>query len=350
MTVRIGINGFGRIGRQVARIVASGGADVELAAINTTRSDPRLLAHLMKYDSVHGRYDGEVKADNDRLFVGGNQVRVSSHAEPEGIDWASCEVDVVLEASGWFLSGDEARGHLAGGAERVLITAPATGEDVTLVLGANEETFDPARHHVISGASCTTACLAPVARVLHEGFGIAGGFVTTVHAFTRDQELVDGSHDDFRRARSAALNIVPTRTGAAKTLARVLPELEGRLGAMAVRVPAADVSLLAINVSLDRSGDPGEVNEVFREAASSPRLAGILGVTNEPLVSSDFIGDPRSAVVDLGMTRTEPGNHTQVLAWYDNEFGYASRMVDLVRLIGEPDRLSLAGPRVSDSV
>ena len=331
MSVRVGINGFGRIGGQVARILARS-EELQLAAINTTRADPGMLAHLLRYDSVHGRFHGAVERRGDHLVIEGRPIRVSAHLDPAGCDWRGCGVDVVVEATGAF-DGEAARRHLEAGARRVLVTAPARGVDATIVLGANEETFDPDRHRVISGASCTTMCLAPVARVLDEALGIEGGFVTTVHAYTRDQELVDGSHDDLRRARAAALNIVPTKTGAARTLAEVLPGLGARLGAMAVRVPVADVSLLALATSVRRPADAEAVNAAYREAAASPPLRGILGVTDEPLVSSDLIGDPRSAVVDLEATRTGPGDVVQVMAWYDNEVAYAHRMVDLVRLL-----------------
>lgn len=333
MTVRVGINGFGRIGRHVARILAAGDDGLELAAVNTTRSDPGILAHLLRYDSVHGRFSGEVRAGDGHLVVAGRPVRVTAHPDPADADWGAVGVEVVVEATGAFDDGDAARRHLRAGARWVLITAPAPRVDATVVLGANEEALDPARHRVISGGSCTTMCLAPVARILDEALGIEGGFVTTVHAYTRDQELVDGSHDDLRRARAAALNIVPTRTGAARTLGEVLPGLAGKLGAMAVRVPVADVSLLAVAASVQRPADPATVNAAYREAAASPALGGIVGVTDEPLVSSDLIGDPRSAVVDLGATRTGPGNVVQVMAWYDNEVAYAHRMMDIIRLL-----------------
>lgn len=338
MTVRVGINGFGRIGRHVARILAAGADGLELAAINTTRSDPAMLAHLVRYDSVHGRFPGEVRAEGERLLVEGRPVRITAHRDPAEADWRGAGVEVVVEATGAFDDGEAARRHLRAGAERILITAPAPRVDATIVLGANEETLDPERHRVISGASCTTMCLAPVARILDETLGIEGGFVTTVHAYTRDQELVDGSHDDLRRARAAALNIVPTKTGAARTLGEVLPHLAGRLGAMAVRVPVADVSLLALSVSVRGSADPEEVNSRYREAATGTALGTIVGTTDEPLVSSDLIGDPRSAVVDLGATRTGPGNVVQVMAWYDNEVAYAHRMIDLVRLLAGAGR------------
>jgi glyceraldehyde 3-phosphate dehydrogenase len=338
MSTRVAINGFGRIGRQVARIIATS-TDLELVAINASRADPHMLAHLMRYDSVHGRFAGEVEGCGDHLLLEGRRVRVTAHPDPARCDWAECGAEIVVEATGAFDDGPSARRHLAAGAGAVLITAPASEADATIVIGANEELLDPGRHRVVSGASCTTMCLAPVVRVLDEVLGIEGGFVTTVHAYTRDQELVDGTHDDLRRARAAALNIVPTRTGAARTLAEVLPALGGRLGAIAVRVPVADVSLLALAVGVRRSADAEAVNAAYREAAASGRLHGILGVTDEPLVSSDLVGDPRSAVVDLASTRTGPGDVVQVMAWYDNEVAYAHRMVDLVRLMTNGHRV-----------
>ncbi len=341
MTV-VGINGFGRIGRQVARILAREGDGLQLAAVNTGRADPRALAHLLKYDSVHGRFPGEVTARDDHLLIEGRPVAVSSILEPARIPWGTWGVEVVVEATGRFRTGREARWHLEGGAERVLVTAPMEGEDLTLVVGANEDLFDPDRHRIVSGASCTTACLAPLARVLHEALGIVGGMVTTVHSYTRDQELNDGAHDDLRRGRSAALNIIPTRTGAARALGKVLPDLSGRLDAFAVRVPTPNVSLLDLTAVVRRPAPAEEVNTILREAAASARLAPVLGVTDEPLVSSDLVGDARSAVVDLACTRSAPGNQIKVVAWYDNEFAYASRVVDLVRRLGRPAQSSPA--------
>lgn len=349
MTVRLGINGFGRIGRQVARIAARA-EDLAVVAINTRHADPARLAHLLRYDSVHGPFGGEVHVGDGELRVAGRPIRITGEEDPGRIDWWRRDVDVVVEASGAFVEGDGARRHLDGGARRVVITAPAAEADATLVVGANEGTFDPARHRVVSAASCTTTCLAPVVRVLHRAFEVRGGFALTVHAYTRDQELVDGTHDDLRRARAASLNIVPTRTGAARTLGRVLPELDGRISATAVRVPVADVSLLALSVTVEASVPPEQVNDAFREAAAQRELAPVLGVTEEPLVSSDFVGDPRSAVVDLPMTRVDRGpggSQVQVLAWYDNEFGYANRIVDLVRLVAEADDEAGDAPAVT---
>jgi len=335
VTIRVGINGFGRIGRLVTRLLA-GRDDLRLTAVNTRRGDAALLAHLLTYDSVHGRFGGDVTADGPRLSIEGDVVRVTSYEKPSVIPWH--DVDVVVESTGAFTTGDEARGHLDGGAGHVLITAPATGEDMTIVVGVNEDAFDPSRHRVLSGASCTTACLGPVANVLDTTFGIESGFATTVHAFTRDQELVDGSHDDPRRARSAALNLVPTKTGAAKLLGRILPGLAGRIDAFAIRVPTPDVSLLTLGVVLRLPATRDEVNDVFRAAAASARLSRVLGVCEEPLVSSDFLGDPRSAVVDAAGTIALKNNHLQVLSWYDNEVSYAARIVDILELIRDRSR------------
>ncbi|HXY71855.1 MAG TPA: glyceraldehyde 3-phosphate dehydrogenase NAD-binding domain-containing protein [Actinomycetota bacterium] len=340
MTLTVGVNGFGRIGRLVTRLLA-GRDDLLLSAVNTRRGDAGLLAHLLMYDSVHGRFLGDVEADGHTLLIEGNDVRVTSCERPSVIPWH--DVDVVVESTGAFTMADEARGHLEGGAGHVVITAPSTGEDLTIVVGVNEDAFDPRRHRVVSAASCTTACLGPVAHVLDTTFGIESGFATTVHAFTRDQELVDGSHDDPRRARSAALNLVPTKTGAAKLLGRILPGLAGRIDAFAIRVPTPDVSLLTLGVVLGLPATGDEVNDVFRAAAKSDRLASVLGVCEEPLVSSDFLGDPRSAVVDAAGTIALQNNHLQVLAWYDNELSYATRVVDILELIRDRSRRPRAG-------
>ena len=342
MTLSVGVNGFGRIGRLVTRLLA-GRDDLRLAAVNTRRGDADLLAHLLTYDSVHGRFTGDVVADGDRLWIEGSDVLVSSYEKPSVIPWRDAGVDVVVESTGAFTMADEARGHLEGGATHVLITAPSTGEDLTIVVGVNEDAFDPQRHRVVSAASCTTACLGPVAYVLDTTFGIESGFATTVHAFTRDQELVDGSHDDPRRARSAALNLVPTKTGAAKLLGRILPGLAGCIDAFAIRVPTPDVSLLTLGVVLRLPATGDEVNDVFRAAAATQRLSRVLGVCEEPLVSSDFLGDPRSAVVDAAGTIALQNNHLQVLSWYDNELSYAARVVDILAIIRERWRRPPAG-------
>ena len=330
MTLSVGINGFGRIGRLVARMLANDG-DLRLTAVNSRRGDPELLCHLLAYDSVHGRFDGRVTAEPGRLLLEGRSVRLTSAEKPAGIAWEG--VDAVVESTGAFTNADDARGHLGDGVEHVIVTAPAAGEDLTLVMGVNDKAFDPRRHAVLSTASCTTACLGPVASVLHEAFGIESAVATTVHSFTRDQELVDGSHDDPRRGRSAALNIVPTRTGAAAVLARVLPELAGRIDALAVRVPTPDVSLLMLTARTRRAVDVATTNAAFRGAAASSRFDGVLGVSDLPLVSSDFRGDTRSAVLDTPSTVRVGDRHVQVMAWYDNELGYAARVVEALRLI-----------------
>ncbi len=329
--LHMAINGFGRIGRHVLRR-ALACPDVEVVAVNNRSSQPERLASLFKHDSVLGRYPGEVGADQGNLFVDGRKIRVLGEDNPEFLPWADLRVAVAVEATGRFTTGPLANLHRLAGAGKVLITAPARGQDVTLVVGVNEAAYDPGRHHVISGASCTTSCLAPMAKVLHERFGIVGGLMTTVHAYTRDQELLDGSHSDPRRGRGAALNIVPTKTGAAEAIGQVLPELAGRLVGLALRVPVPDVSIVDLTVRLDRTTSIKEIHGAFREAAEGP-MAGILGVSDEPLVSSDFVGDERSCVVDLPLTLAASDNQFKVLAWYDNEWAYACRMVDLACLI-----------------
>lgn len=342
MTVRVAINGFGRIGRQVLRQVAKGHPDIEVVVVNSARAKADLCAHLLKYDSVFGRYDGEVSADDGHLIVGGQAIRVSDQPDPLLCPWHAFDVDVVVEATGRFTDRDDAARHLKAGARKVLITAPARYEDITLVMGVNDMLYDPTRHHVVSAASCTTNCLAPVLKVLHEGFGVEGGLMTTIHAYTRDQELLDGTHTDLRRARAASLNMTPTKTGAARAIDKVFPDLAGRVVGLAVRVPIPDVSLVDLTASLERPGTVDDVNRAFREAADGA-LGPVLGATDEPLVSADFHGDTRSAVVDLASTRGGPGNTVKVLAWYDNEAGYAARVIDLCRLLGSTEPWLPAG-------
>ena len=333
MTVRVAINGFGRIGRQVLRRIARTEPDIDVVAVNSVRAKPDICAHLFKYDSVFGRYPGQVTSDEQYLVVDGRQIWVTAQADPLLSPWHAFDVDVVIEATGRFTDRDEAVRHLRAGAGKVLITAPARYEDITIVMGVNDGDYDPGRHHVVSAASCTTNCLAPLLKVLHERFGVVGGLMTTIHAFTRDQELLDGTHKDLRRARAATLNMTPTKTGAAKAIDRVMPGLAGRVVGIAVRVPIPDVSLVDLNATLASAAPMEDVNQAFRDAAVGP-LAGILDVTDEPLVSGDFHGDTNSAVVDLASTRRGPGTQTKVLAWYDNEAGYSARVVDLCRLMG----------------
>jgi glyceraldehyde 3-phosphate dehydrogenase len=343
MTLKIGINGFGRIGRQVLRRVIDLDEDMEVPVINSRGAAPELAAHLFKYDSVFGRFPGECFVSDDELIVNGRSIRVTAQEDPMLCPWHSYDVDVVVEATGKFTSRDSAARHLRAGASKVIITAPAKYDDLTVVMGVNDDEYDPERHHVISAASCTTNCLAPVLSVLHERFGVVSGLMTTIHSFTRDQELLDGNHSDLRRARAATLNMTPTKTGAAKALDRVFPELAGRVVGIAVRVPLPDVSLVDLSVVLEKSATVEEANEAFREAAEGP-LKGILDVTDEPLVSSDFHGDDHSAVVDLASTRRAPKSNLKVLAWYDNEAGYAARVVDVARMVGGTLRQPAAEP------
>ena len=342
--VRVGINGFGRIGRQVLRQMAKSCPDMDVVVVNSVRAKPDLCAHLFKYDSVFGRYQGTVGHDDDHLIVDGRQVRITSQADPLLCPWHAFDVDVVIEATGRFTHRDHASAHLRAGARKVLITAPARYEDLTVVMGVNDDQYDPDRHHVVSAASCTTNCLAPVLTVLHDSFGVSGGLMTTIHAFTRDQELLDGTNGDLRRARAATLNMTPTKTGAAKAIDQVMPHLAGRIVGIAVRVPIPDVSLVDLSATLEVPATVQDINDAFREA-SAGRLRGVLDVTEEPLVSGDFHGDTNSAVMDLVSTRRGPGTQTKVLAWYDNEAGYSARVVELCRLLGtgrHPEPLAAA--------
>lgn len=333
MTTRIAINGFGRIGRQVLRRIALSEPDLEVVAINSSRTTPDICAHLFKYDSVFGRYSGKVDHDKQNLIVDGRPIRITDQRDPLLCPWHAYEVDIVVEATGHFTHREAAAKHLKAGAQKVVITAPSQYEDITIVMGVNDDQYDPHRHRVISAASCTTNCLAPMLKVLHDDFGVEGALMTTIHAFTRDQELLDGTHRDLRRARAATLNMTPTKTGAAKAIDRVMPELTGRIVGIAVRVPVPDVSLVDLSVTLERETTVEELNDAFKAAAEGP-MATVLAVTDEPLVSSDFHGDSHSTVMDLASTRRGPGTQAKVLAWYDNEAGYAARVVDVCDLIG----------------
>ncbi|MCS7295160.1 MAG: type I glyceraldehyde-3-phosphate dehydrogenase, partial [Dehalococcoidia bacterium] len=321
VAVRVGINGFGRIGRQVLKAILEGYEDeLEVVAVNDLTT-PATLAHLFKWDSTYGPWDGEVEASENSIIIDGREIRVFAEREPGKIPWRDLEVELVIESTGLFTDAAKARAHLDAGAKKVIITAPAKGEDITIVLGVNEDQYDPARHHIVSNASCTTNCLAPVAKVLHERFGIVRGLMTTVHAYTNDQQLLDGPHRDLRRARAAATNIVPTTTGAARAVALVLPELKGKFDGFAMRVPVPTVSVIDFVVELSRATTADDINAAFREAAED-ELNGILGYTDEPLVSSDFRGDSRSAIVDGLSTMVLDGTLAKVVAWYDNEWGY----------------------------
>ncbi len=330
MGIRVGINGFGRIGRLVLR--AARGSDLDVVGINDL-TDARTLAHLLKYDSVHRHYPGQVEAAGDAIVVDGRRIPVIAEKEPARLPWKKLGATIVIESTGRFTSKETASRHLEAGAERVIITAPATDPDVTIVLGVNEQAYDPAKHRIVSNASCTTNCLAPVAKVLHDEFGIESGWMTTIHAYTNDQVTLDFPHTDLRRARAAGLSMIPTSTGAARAIGLVLPELKGRLDGYAMRVPTADVSVVDLSVRLRRATDANAINAAMRRAAEGP-LKGILQYCDEPLVSVDFLGNPHSSILDAESTKVMDGSFAKLLAWYDNEWGYSCRVVDLARLLG----------------
>jgi len=330
--VRIGINGFGRIGRGFVRCMAESPQAFELVLVNDL-TDLKTLAHLLKHDSVHGAYPHAVEVKDNAIVVDGNHVHVSAEKDPGAIKWRDHKVEVVIESTGRFVDKDSASKHLAAGAKKVIISAPAKGPDVTLCMGINTDVYKPAEHHVISNASCTTNCLAPVAKVLHESFGILAGIMTTIHSYTNDQQILDLPHKDLRRARAAALSMIPTTTGAAKALKEVLPALAGKLDGMAIRVPTPDVSLVDLTVRVEKRATKQQVNDAFRAAANGP-LKGILQVVDEPLVSCDFIGNKHSASLDSELT-TVVDDQVKVLAWYDNEMGYAQRTFDVAKFVAE---------------
>ncbi len=332
MGVRVGVNGFGRIGRVFFR-TALGTKEVEVVAVNDL-ADAKTLGHLLKHDSVHGTLAAEVVAKGDAIFVNGKEVRVCSVKDPAALPWKELGVDVVVESTGLFRDRATSSKHLTAGAKKVVITAPAKDPDVTIVLGVNESAYDPARHHLVSNASCTTNCLATAARVLVDRFGIKRGFASTVHAYTNDQPVHDFPHKDLRRARAAALSMIPTTTGAATAVGLVLPQLKGKLDGIAIRVPTANVSVVDLVAELERPASVQAINDAFRAAAAGP-LRGILDVTDEELVSSDFNGNPHSAIVDLPSTAVVEGTLIKVLAWYDNEWGYSCRIRDLIRLMAK---------------
>jgi glyceraldehyde 3-phosphate dehydrogenase len=331
MTVKVGINGFGRIGRNVLRAVLERDSDLEVVAVNDI-TNAATLAHLFKYDSLFGRYQGTVSADTDGMIVDGKLIKVLSERDPQRLPWGELGVTIVIESTGLFTDADKARAHLDAGAAKVIISAPATNEDITVCMGVNDTAYNPAEHHIISNASCTTNCLAPVAKVLQETFGIETGFMTTVHAYTSDQVLLDAPHKDLRRARAAALSIIPTSTGAAKAVSLVLPELKGKFNGIALRVPVADVSLVDLTATLTKSATVDDINAEMREAADGT-LRGILAVSDELLVSMDFKGDSHSSIFDAPSTMTLGDRTVKVLAWYDNEWGYSCRTVDLTQHI-----------------
>ncbi len=332
MSIRIGINGFGRIGRNVFRALRKSSKDIEVVAVNDL-TDPATLAHLLKYDSIHGRYNGSVTVDGTTMTVDGKSMKVLAERDPSNLPWKDLNVDIVLESTGFFTQRDKAAQHLRAGAQKVIISAPAKQEDITIVMGINHNDYDPARHHVLSNASCTTNCLVPMVRVLIDNFGFQRGFMTTVHSYTNDQRLLDFPHQDLRRARAAALSMIPTSTGAARATALVIPEVKGKLDGMALRVPTADVSLVDLTCVVEKPTSREEVNAAFKKAADGP-LKGILAVSDEPLVSADYIGDPHSSTVDSLITNVIEGTLVHVSAWYDNEMGYSARCIDLIEHVG----------------
>ena len=331
MATKIGINGFGRIGRLVVRAMAQSGPDLDLVAVNDL-TDAARLAHLLKYDSVHGRYPGTVEQDGDAIVVDGKRILVLSEMDPAKLPWKNLGVDIVLESTGRFRTRDQAAAHLDAGAKKVVISAPGKNEDVTIVLGVNDASYDPAKHHVLSNASCTTNCLVPVVKVLNDSFGFVRGFMTTIHSYTNDQRILDFPHKDLRRARAAAQNIIPTTTGAARATALVIPEVKGKIDGVSLRVPTANVSLVDLTCMVEKKTDIEGVNAAFRKAAAGS-LKGVLAVSDEPLVSSDYIGNTYSSILDALSTNVIDGNLVHVSSWYDNEMGYSARCVDLMELL-----------------
>jgi glyceraldehyde 3-phosphate dehydrogenase len=334
MATRVAINGFGRIGRQVLRAALEKGADLEFVGVNDL-TDAHTLAHLFKYDSVHRTYKGEVSYEGNTLIIDGKRIPIFAEKDPAALPWKDLNVDVVVESTGRFTDRDKAALHLQAGAKKVIISAPAKGEDITIVLGVNDDKYQPDAHHVISNASCTTNCLAPVAKVLNDKFGIVNGLMTTVHSYTNDQQILDLPHKDLRRARAAAVSIIPTTTGAAKAVALVLPELKGKLNGFAMRVPTPDVSVVDLVANLEKDVTAEEVNAALSAAADKDRMKGVLGYSNEPLVSCDYIGNPFSSIVDAELTMVMDKKTVKVVAWYDNEWGYSNRVVDLAVFVGQ---------------
>ncbi len=330
MAIRVGINGFGRIGRLVLR--AAQGKDIEVVGINDL-TDARTLAHLLKYDSVHGPFPGSVEVSDQGIAIDGERIPVSAERDPADLPWTSLGAQIVVESTGHFAHREGGQKHLDAGAERVIISAPAKDPDITLVLGVNGDDYDPDNHRIVSNASCTTNCLAPISKVLNDEWGIEAGWMTTIHAYTNDQVTLDFPHKDLRRARAAALSMIPTSTGAAKAIGLVLPELRGKLDGYAMRVPTADVSIVDLSIKLARSTDANAINAAMKSAAEGP-MKGILQYCDEPLVSIDFRGNPHSSILDAPNTRGMDGNFAKVLSWYDNEWGYACRLVDLVLKMG----------------
>src|SRR3954463_12682182 len=333
MTIRVGINGFGRIGRQVLRAAKMQDvADIEIVAINDL-TDTKTLAHLFKYDSVHRTFDGQVTAGDKAITIDGEQLKVFAEKDPSNLPWKDLGVDIVLESTGRFTNAPDAKKHLDAGAKKVIISAPAKGEDITIVLGVNETKYDSAKHHIVSNASCTTNCLVPMVKVVKDNFGFVRGSMVTVHSYTNDQNVLDLPHKDLRRARAAALSIIPTTTGAAKATALVMPELKGKIDGIAIRVPTPDVSFTDLTVVVEKPVTVAQINAAFKTAASGP-MSGVLQYTEEELVSSDFIGNPHSCIIDAKSTNVVDGLLLKVSGWYDNEWGYSCRCVDLLRYVG----------------
>jgi len=331
MTVKVGINGFGRIGRNYFRALLSQNADLEVVAVNDL-TDNKTLAHLLKYDSILGRFPGEVTYGEDYITVNGKQIKVLAERDPAKLPWADLGVEIVIESTGFFVDATKAKAHLDAGAKKVLISAPAKNEDITIVMGVNDNLYDSASHNIISNASCTTNCLAPMAKALNDGLGIVKGLMTTIHAYTQDQNLQDGPHKDLRRSRAAALNMVPTTTGAAKAVALVLPELKGKLDGYAMRVPTPTGSATDLTFEASRETTVDEVNAIVKKAAEEGSLKGYLTYTEDPIVSKDIETDPASCIFDAGLTKVI-GNQVKVVGWYDNEWGYSNRLVDLTELV-----------------
>jgi glyceraldehyde 3-phosphate dehydrogenase len=332
MTIKVGINGFGRIGRNVVRAALKHGSALEFVAVNDL-TDSKTLAHLLKYDSVHGTLANDVAPADKALLVDGKSIRVFSERDPAKLPWKELGVDVVLECTGLFTDRDKAAAHLTGGARKVIISAPAKGADLTICFGVNHTAYDAAKHHVVSNASCTTNCLAPVAKVLHETFGIRRGLMTTVHAYTNDQQILDLPHKDLRRARAAGMSMIPTTTGAARAVGEVLPDLKGKLDGMAIRVPTPNVSIVDLTAELKQTATEQQINDALRAAAAGA-LKNILACAEQELVSIDFNGSPASSTADLSLTKVMDGNFCKVLSWYDNEWGFSNRMLDVATLIG----------------
>jgi glyceraldehyde 3-phosphate dehydrogenase len=333
MAIRVGINGFGRIGRQVVRAAKERNADINFIAVNDL-TDTKTLAHLFKYDSVHGRFDGTVSRDDDSITLNGDKIKVLKEKDPALLPWKDLGVDLVLESTGRFTKAEDAKKHLAAGARKVIISAPATGEDITVVLGVNGDKYDRAKHTIISNASCTTNCVAPMVKVIRDAFGFRHGAMVTIHSYTNDQNILDLPHKDLRRARAAAVSMIPTSTGAAKATSLVIPEVKGRIDGTSIRVPTPDVSITELTVEVEKATTIDAVNAAFKAAAAGA-LKGIVDVSEEELVSVDYIGNPHSVVLDAKSTNVIDGTLVKVSGWYDNEWGYSSRCVDLIEMVGK---------------